>query len=57
MAKLIVIYDEHDRVNFYHDDIRRTESKLAMMPIAEDLENKDIYELAKKLASMLLEQL
>jgi hypothetical protein len=30
---------------------------MAMMPLAEDLENRDIYEIARKLAELLLEQL
>jgi hypothetical protein len=58
--KLIIMYDPTGELSFERaiadlpPDIK---PDMAMMPLAEDLENRDIYEIARKLAELLLEQL
>ena len=59
MAQITIIYDtlepplDCSAPNIPLDGI----VKVARMPIADGLENRDIYELARRLAEMLLEQL
>ncbi len=59
MAQITIIYDNLEPPldcalpGIFIDGI----VKIARMPIAGGLENRDIYELARRLAEMLLEQL
>jgi len=58
MPKLLIIYDLNDKVSgFKPEDAKRIGIKEASLSINEDLENTDIYALARKLAELLLEQL
>jgi hypothetical protein len=57
MAKLVILYDKRGRINFNPEDLINYECKQAILSLADDLENKDIYDIARKLAEMLLEQL
>lgn len=60
MAKLIIFYDPADVIQFERflaelpEDIR---PDVASLSIAEDIQNQDIYEIARRLAELLLEQL
>jgi hypothetical protein len=58
MAKLIIIYDPKDVLGFevahLPEDIR---PDVASLSVAEDIQNRDIYEIARRLAELLLEQL
>ncbi len=58
MAQLLIVYDPNDRISLMPTDQRKhLDVKEAILPVAEDLENSDIYTLARKLAELLLEQL
>jgi len=55
MARLHVIYDPSDRV----ESILPPEigAKVAQVSLADGLEGRDIYEVARRLAELLLEQI
>ncbi len=57
MPKIHVIYDPTDKLEVRHEPIEMLKLKVAVLSVNEDLENVDIYNLASKLAGMLLEQL
>lgn len=58
MPRLLVTYDPHDRIHPSHPEIKRSlEISEGYLDLAEGLEDKDIYNIARKLAEMLLEQL
>jgi hypothetical protein len=61
MAKLTIICDANDPPLEYSmkdlPSFLREHVKMAQLDIASDLEGKDIYEIARKLGEMLLEQL
>lgn len=54
MARLLIVYDPSGQL---HGPIPELEVKSAALDIRDDIDNQDIYALAKKLAEMLLEQL
>jgi len=58
MALLHIVYDPEAKismpdVNFLH----ATKAQVAVLSIPDNLENTDIYAIARKLAELLLEQL
>jgi hypothetical protein len=57
MAKLVILYDEENRLHFNSEQLTHLNIKEATLSISDNLENEDIYTLARKLAEMLLEQL
>jgi hypothetical protein len=57
MAKLVILYDEENRLHFNSEQLTHLNIKEASLSISDNLENEDIYTLARKLAEMLLEQL
>lgn len=57
MARLLVVYDPDERVTVCPPEYKRGRIKEAVLDIHDDIENTDIYNLARKLAEMLLEQL
>lgn len=58
MPKLHVVYDPQDRmVSAPQDADKRFGIKVAVLSIPEDIESVDIYNLARRLAELLLEQL
>lgn len=57
MPKLQIIYDPLDRIYYDPAVIEAGNLKLAVLSIPKDLEGKDIYALARRLAELLLEQL
>ncbi len=57
MPKLHIIYDPTDKLEVKHEPIEMLGLKVAVLSVADDLEELDIYNLASKLAGMLLEQL
>ena len=58
MPNLIVIYDPKDRVSGVPVEYRRSEGvREASLSIKDNMEDRDIYTLARKLAELLLEQL
>lgn len=59
MPKLIVIYDPMGNLSYQLpiDMPAHVRPKAAEMHVADDLDGVDIYELARKLAEMLLEQI
>jgi hypothetical protein len=58
MAKLLIIHApaRANIVGFTPDVAQHMGVKQAMLDIADDIEGVDIYEIARKLAEMLLEQ-
>lgn len=57
MAALHIIFDPSDRLTPTNDEIKHLGIKVAILPLADGLEGKDIYTVARQLAEMLLEQL
>ena len=57
MPKLMVIFDPNDRIDSKSDELKRFGIKEARLSIPEGLDGKDIYQIARKLAELLLEQL
>ena len=58
MPRLLIMYDPHDHIHPTHYETKKVlELSEAYLDIAEGLEDKDIYNIARKLAEMLLEQL
>jgi hypothetical protein len=57
MPKLHVVYDPKDRVIMNPEIEKQIECKSAYLSIPDDLDSIDIYNLAKRLAELLLEQL
>lgn len=58
MPKLIVVYDPTGRLSSHISSDAPPElcPKVAQLDVADGIEGKDIYDLARKLAEMLLEQ-
>jgi hypothetical protein len=58
MPKLHVLYDPEDKIVTPTEPMARLGGyKFAVLSIRPDLENTDIYNLARKLTEMLMEQL
>jgi hypothetical protein len=58
MAQLIIIYDPHSKLLPLSKEAQEYfDCRYASLPIQNNLENADIYAIAKKLAELLLEQL
>jgi hypothetical protein len=58
MPKLMVVFDPKDLISgLSTEDRKRFGVKEATLSIQENLEGNDIYQIAKKLAELLLEQL
>jgi hypothetical protein len=57
MPKLMVVFDPNDRIDSKSDELKRFGIKEASLSIPEGLDGKDIYQIARKLAELLLEQL
>ncbi len=57
MSQLYIIYDPTNTLILTSDIVKALGLKEAMLSIPNDLENNDIYTIAKKLAELLLEQL
>lgn len=56
MSSLHILYDPTDRLEI-EPELVRLGVKVARLPIPDDLEGRDIYEVARKLAELLLEQI
>ena len=56
MPRLLILYDPDGNVKV-HPDGGNPAWQYASLDLAEGWENKDIYEIARKLSEMLLEQL
>lgn len=57
MASIHVVFDSNDRITMSPERDGQYGIKSARLAIAEDLEDVDIYNIARKLAELLLEQL
>ena len=57
MPKLHIIYDPQDKVVTIPDAANQFGFKSAQLSIPEDIKSVDIYNLARKLAELLVEQL
>lgn len=57
MASLHIVFDPNDRISNDPGRDRDTGIRSARLAIAEDLSDVDIYNVAKKLGEMLLEQI
>lgn len=57
MAKLHVIFDPNDKVMMMPDANAAFGFKFAVLDIPKDVKSVDIYNLARRLAELLLEQL
>ena len=57
MASIHVLYDPNDRIVQDPERDKHIGLKVARLPVPDELENVDIYNVAKKLAELLLEQL
>ncbi len=57
MPKLHVIYDPQDKVVTMPEAEQRFGFKVAVLSVPDNLDDIDIYHLAKRLAELLLEQL
>ena len=58
MARLLILHDPCDRIRLRPEDHKRMpELRTAELSIADDLEGKDIYKIAERLAGLLLEQI
>ena len=57
MARLLIVYDPDERIHVASPDYKRGKLKEALLDIHDDIESTDIYNIARKLAEMLLEQL
>jgi hypothetical protein len=57
MSKLLIFYDPADQIIVPRDVREHTDIKVAEVPLADGIEGRDIYEIARKLAGLLLEQL
>ncbi len=58
MGRLHIIFDPSERlVPLGEDAAKALEARVAMLTVPDDLEGRDIYEIARKLAELLLEQL
>lgn len=57
MPKLHVIYDPKDAISALPGDLQKNLGiKVAILSIPEDVKSVDIYNLARRLAELLLEQ-
>ena len=57
MSSLLIIYDADDKVTGFSPEARKQLGiKEARLSIPQDLDGKDIYAIARKLAELLLEQ-
>ena len=57
MPKLHVIFDPNDNIILPPDAQKQFGHKVAVLSIPEDIKSVDIYNLARRLAELLLEQL
>jgi hypothetical protein len=57
MPKLHVIYDPTDKLEVRSEPIASCKLKVATLSVPDDLGSVDIYNLATRLAGLLLEQL
>jgi len=57
MPKLHVVYDPKDTIVMDPSAAERFGHKVAMLSVPADVKSVDIYNLAKRLAELLLEQL
>lgn len=57
MPKLHIIYDPQDKVVTIPDAANMFGFKTAQLSVPEDIKSVDIYNLARKLAELLVEQL
>lgn len=60
MARLIICYDPNEKIQLIEPMMANKNNmnlSQALLDIADDLDKTDIYEIARKLAEMLLEQL
>ena len=57
MSKLVILYDPNEKVAFVPEQLEAYNLRQAILSIPDNLENNDIYAIAKKLAELLLEQL
>lgn len=58
MARVIIVFDPDGRLGpVPEDEAHATRIKQAMLDLPDDLADRDIYEIARKLAELLLEQL
>lgn len=62
MAKLMIVFDPTDKISFgYNADARerlvREGLRSAELSLGDDLGERDIYEIARRLSELLLEQL
>jgi hypothetical protein len=57
MATLHIIWDPRSCLSVSSDAVRHANIKQARLDVADDLESRDIYELARKLAELLVGQL
>ena len=57
MAKLHVIFDPQDKIVTIPEAAHQFGFKTAQLSVPEDIKSVDIYNLARKLAELLVEQL
>jgi hypothetical protein len=57
MPALHVIYDPTDRLQVHHETKDGCKLKVAALSVPANLDDVDIYNLAKRLAELLLEQI
>lgn len=57
MATLHVVYDPNDKIVMDPEAAKRYGHKVATLSVPDDVRSVDIYNLAKRLAEMLLETL
>lgn len=57
MAKLHIVYDPKDSIIMDPVAAQRFGHKVAVLSVPEDVRSVDIYNLARRLAELLLEQL
>lgn len=60
MSHLLILFDPSERIEFKADFSHLPAEErpaIATLTLSDDLRDRDIYEIARKLAEMLLEQL
>ena len=57
MPKVHIIYDPTDRLQVHEEPTKILDLKTASLSLPENLEDIDVYNISRKLAEMLLEQL
>lgn len=56
MSRIHIIYDPDDRLETQHDGLQKTGVKVAIMPIAPNLNAQELYDVIERTADLLLEQ-